>query len=209
MGQPMANEPVCDEDLLRRAQRGDAAAFGLLFREHSAVVYTYCFHRLGSWSAAEEATSVVFLEVWRRRSKAVTVSGSLKPWLLGVATNVMRNQRRAERRYAAALHRLPPSRAEPDHADEVVARLDDERRMQSVLRELASLDRDMQEVITLVAMEGLSYADAAVTLGIPVGTVRSRLARARARLQKTRADATTASDKPVVVELAQDQQVGK
>jgi RNA polymerase sigma factor (sigma-70 family) len=185
-----------DEDLLERAGRGDRLAFGRLFRDHSGAVYSYCFHRLGSWSAAEDATSVVFLEAWRRRSDVVVWSGSLRPWLLGVATNVMRNQRRAARRYDAALYRLPPARAEPDHADEVAARLDDERRMREILDDLASLDRGMREVVTLVAMEGLSYGEAAVALGIPTGTVRSRLARARVRLQKVGADAPNLFEVP-------------
>ncbi|KJE24293.1 RNA polymerase sigma factor, sigma-70 family [Frankia torreyi] len=182
----MTGESESDEALLARAARGDGAAFGRLFRAHAGVVHSYCFHRLGSWGEAEDATSVVFLEAWRRRSDAVVVSGSLRSWLLGVATNVMRNQRRAARRYDAALYRLPPARAEPDHADDVVSRLDDERRMRAVLDELAVLDRGMREAVVLVAMEGLTYAEAAVALGIPVGTVRSRLARARGRLKKVR-----------------------
>lgn len=187
----MTGESESDEALLARAERGDAAAFGRLFRVHSGAVYSYCFHRLGSWSAAEDATSVVFLEAWRRRLDVVLVSGSLRPWLLGVATNVMRNQRRASRRYDAALYRLPPGRAEPDHADDVAQRLDDERRMRGVLRELAGLDRGMREVVVLVAMEGLTYTEAAVALDVPVGTVRSRLARARGRLNQASTTAGT------------------
>ncbi|WP_063820802.1 RNA polymerase sigma factor [Frankia sp. QA3] len=184
-----------DEALLDQAARGDKAAFGRLFRAHADAVYSYCFHRLGSWSAAEDATSVVFLEAWRRRADVVAVSGSLRPWLLGVATNVMRNQRRAARRYDAALYRLPPSPAEPDHADEVAARLDDEQRMREILRELATLDHGAREAIVLVAMEGLTYPEAAVALDVPVGTVRSRVARARRRLRRgVRVTAKTPDD---------------
>ncbi|WP_162233231.1 RNA polymerase sigma factor [Protofrankia coriariae] len=109
-----------------------------------------------------------------------------------MATNVVRNQTRAARRYDAALYRLPPAEVEPDPADEVVARLDDEQRMRDILRELAVLNRGERDVVALVAMAGLSYAEAAVALGVPVGTVRSRLARARARLAKTRAAGTGA-----------------
>ncbi|SBW18532.1 RNA polymerase sigma factor, sigma-70 family [Candidatus Protofrankia californiensis] len=188
----MTPEPGSDGELLARARSGDGAAFGLLFREYSSTVYTYCFHRLGSWSGAEDATSVVFLEAWRRRADAVAVSGSLRPWLLGVATNVVRNQTRAARRYDAALYRLPPAEVEPDPADEVVARLDDEQRMREILREIAVLNRGERDVVALVAMAGLSYTEAAVALGVPVGTIRSRLARARARLAKARATGTGA-----------------
>lgn len=169
-------------DLLARAKAGDAAAFGEIFRRHTDAVYNHCFRRLGAWNSAEDATSLVFLETWRGRSKAVTVDGSLLPWLLGVANNVVRNVARAARRYDAALHRLPASMVEPDHADAVASRLDDERRMQATLRQLATLSRHEQDVVALVLMSGLTYAQAAVALGVPVGTVRSRLSRARERL---------------------------
>lgn len=198
----MSSESVSDGDLLAQVVAGDGgAAFGCLFRKHSTAVYSYCFHRLGSWSAAEDATSVVFLEAWRRRADAVVVSGSLRPWLLGVATNVMRNHRRAARRYDAALRRLPPSETEPDHSDEVAGRLDDERQMTAVLGELRSLKRNELEVIMMVAVEGLTYAETSVALGVPVGTVRSRLARARARLAAQRPPATATPEsagKPAV-----------
>ncbi|WP_050997026.1 MULTISPECIES: RNA polymerase sigma factor [Frankia] len=114
-----------------------------------------------------------------------------------MATNVMRNQRRAAHRYDAALYRLPPSSAEPDHADEVAARLDDERRMREILRELATLDRGAREAIVLVALEGLTYPEAAVALGVPVGTVRSRVARARRRLRHGVPTVARASDDAV------------
>ncbi|WP_084010889.1 RNA polymerase sigma factor [Pseudofrankia sp. DC12] len=185
----MSSESISDsdDDLLARVAAGDGgAAFGCLFRKHSTAVYSYCFHRLGSWSAAEDATSVVFLEAWRRRADAVVVSGSLRPWLLGVATNVMRNQHRAARRYDAALRRLPPPETQPDPSDDVAGRIDDERQMAAVLGELKALKRNELEVIMVVAVEGLTYAEASVSLGIPVGTVRSRLARARARLAARR-----------------------
>jgi RNA polymerase sigma-70 factor (ECF subfamily) len=175
-------DEVRDVELLARAQAGDGEAFGLIFRRHINAVYNHCFRRLGSWNAAEDASSLVFLETWRRRRDAVDADGSLLPWLLGVANNVVRNLSRAARRYDAALFRLPQLVAEPDHADQVAARLDDERRMKEVLLDLSRLSRAEQDVVGLVLMSGLSYAEAAVALSVPVGTVRSRLARARERL---------------------------
>ncbi len=184
MGPPTDNE-IRDAELLARAKTGDGEAFGEIFRRHVDAVYNHCFRRLGSWSAAEDATSLVFLETWRRRRDAVDADGSLLPWLLGVANNVARNVNRAARRYDAALYRLPPPAVTPDHADAVAARFDDERRMREVLRDLAGLSRAEQDVVGLVLMAGLSYAQAAVAMGVPVGTVRSRLARARERLGAT------------------------
>lgn len=98
-----------------------------------------------------------------------------------VATNVVRNSRRSRRRHRAALERLPLERA-VDFAGEVDQRLDDERQMRGVLRVLDRLPRADQDVLALCVWQGLSYEQAAVALATPVGTVRSRLSRARARL---------------------------
>ncbi|WP_433383279.1 RNA polymerase sigma factor [Actinoplanes sp. CA-142083] len=177
------DESLRDVDLMALAVEGRGDAFGQIFRRHGTVVYNYCFRRLGSWSAAEDATSLVFLEMWRRRDRAVHFEGSLVPWLLGVANNVVRNLHRARRRYDAALFRIPSPSFEPDPADDIAQRLDDESRMREVLRELSRLNRGEQDVVAMVLMSGLSYAEAATALDIPIGTVRSRLARARKRLE--------------------------
>jgi RNA polymerase sigma factor (sigma-70 family) len=103
--------------------------------------------------------------------------------LLGVATNVLRNKRRTQRRHRAALGRLPREHAH-DFADEANGRLDDERQMQTVLRAIAELPRREQDVLALCVWAELSYEEAAVALGVPVGTVRSRLSRARARIRE-------------------------
>lgn len=171
-------------DLLAQASAGHHEAFGLLFQRHRDAVYNLCFRRLGSWHEAEDAVSVVFLEAWRRRPKMVPVGSSLRPWLLGVAANVCRNVSRAARRYDAAVYRISRSSPEPDPADDVAARIDDERQMQPVLKELSRLSGDEQDVIALVVMAGLTYAEAAVALSVPIGTIRSRMSRARRRLTR-------------------------
>ncbi len=84
-------------------------------------------------------------------------------------------------RHQRALDRLPRTWV-PDHADAVVAHLDDQRRLSDVERAFAGLNPADQDVIALCVWQGLEYADAALTLGVPVGTVRSRLSRARGRL---------------------------
>jgi RNA polymerase sigma-70 factor, ECF subfamily len=103
---------------------------------------------------------------------------------LGIATNVVRNRRRAERRHAAALKRVPQPSPDPSFADDSDERVDDEELMGHALALLARLPRREQEVFALCAWSELSYEDAAVALRIPVGTVWSRLSRARARLQE-------------------------
>lgn len=167
-----------DRQLLSNA---DPASFGTLFERHGKAIYNYCFRRTADWSAAEDLTSIVFLEAWRKR-KAVRLQGdSLLPWLYGVATNVLRNRSRSLRRYRAALERVPRG-VEADFADDVAGRLDDERQMRAVLEAVRQLPTREQDVFALCAWSELSYEEAAVALGVPLGTVRSRLARARARL---------------------------
>ena len=125
----------------------------------------------------------MFLEAWRRRRSVQLHQGSALPWLYGVATNVLRNARRTLRRHAAALDRVPAAPlATSDEADEAAARIDDQRRMQQLLALFRRLPRREQEVLALIAWSELSYEEAARALGLPVGTVRSRVSRARRRL---------------------------
>jgi RNA polymerase sigma factor (sigma-70 family) len=157
-------------------------ALGELFETHARAIYNYCFRRTADWAAAEDLTSAVFLEAWRRRKDVDLVSEPPLPWLYGVATNLLRNHRRSLRRYRSALDRVPPPGPTPDFAEETAERLDDERRMREVLGDVERLPRAQQEVLALCVWAGLGYEDAARALGVPVGTVRSRLARARAEL---------------------------
>ena len=185
------HEPVAmdvDDGLLwSRCRAGDGEAFAVLFERYAKLIYNYCFRRLGNWAAAEDMVSLVFLEAWRRRDKELDATKVL-PWLYGIATNVLRNQRRAERRFAAALRRMPQPRPEQDFSAQADARLDEEQQMQRVLSLLSQLPRREQDVFVLCAWSELSYEDAALALGIPVGTVRSRLSRARARLRELAPD---------------------
>jgi RNA polymerase sigma factor (sigma-70 family) len=176
-------DELSDRDLLVLSRDGHPEAFGVLFERYAGSVYNFCFRATADWSAAEDLTSVVFLEAWRRRETEIEGERAL-PWLLGVSTNIVRNHRRALRRYGAALRRVPPPDPAPDPADDLAGRLDDQRRMGAVLDVLAGLPLRDREVLTLVVWSDLSYEEAAAALGVPVGTVRSRLARARARLRE-------------------------
>jgi RNA polymerase sigma-70 factor (ECF subfamily) len=174
-----------DRELVEELRLGSSHALGELFDRHADRIYTYCFRRTASWAVAEDATSTVFLEAWRARERAATyddAGSSALPWLYGIATNVCRNLTRSQRRHLSALGRLPRPTHGPDHADEVGDRIDSERAMARVVAELAGLPERDREVIALVVWSGLTYEEAAEALGCPVGTVRSRLARARARL---------------------------
>ncbi len=173
-----------DRYLWEKSAAGDPAAFGEIFQRHARAVYNYLFRRCGDWATAEDLTSIVFLEAWRRRGEVTLVNDSALPYLLGVAVNVLRNRWRAELRYRAALKRLPPAAEGPDHGDNVVDRLEDERIMRNVLQAFSRLPKREQDVVSLCVWAGLTYEEAATALDIPVGTVRSRLSRGRERLRE-------------------------
>lgn len=173
-----------DGALAERLRRGDHEAMAELFGRYADPVYNFCFRRVASWNLAEDVMSQAFLEVWRVRERAVAYDGSLMPWLYTVAENVCRNASRGARRQNALAGRLQLVRLEDaeDHADGVVRRLDEERRMAALLAAVDRLSRKDRQILMLVAWDGLSYLQVAQALDIPVGTVRSRLSRARKRV---------------------------
>lgn len=176
-------EHASDEALWKESQTGNEDAFGALYERHAREIYNYLFRRLADWSEAEDLTAVVFLEAFRRRREAVVVEGRLLPWLYGIATNVLRNRRRAQWRHRDLLARLAHQRrgdAEPD----LPSRVEAASQMRSALNRIRMLPRAQQDVVALCLLSGLSYEDAALALGVPVGTVRSRLSRARASLKE-------------------------
>ncbi|MEV5432846.1 RNA polymerase sigma factor [Streptomyces sp. NPDC052701] len=173
-----------DTNLRTRIRAGDHDAFGDLFDAYARSVYNHAYRLTGDWAAAEDVVSLTFLDAWRLRARLDEEGGSLRPWLLGIATNVTRNTRRAARRHAAAVARLPREEAVGDFADEVADRMDDTAQLALVRTALAKLRRAEREVLALCVWSQLDYAAAAEALGVPVGTVRSRLSRARAKLAK-------------------------
>jgi RNA polymerase sigma factor (sigma-70 family) len=170
--------------LRARVLAGDADAFGEVFDACAKSVYNHAFRLTGDWSAAEELMAMTFLEAWRGRARLEPGGGSLRPWLLGIATNLARGQHRRTGRERSALARLAAPGDSPDFADDLIGRLDDAARLARLQRALASLRRDEFEVIALCVWSGLSYGECAAALGVPVGTVRSRLSRARAKLAR-------------------------
>jgi len=160
------------------------ALFEQLFDAHARDLHSFCFRRTGDRSLAEDLTSTVFLEAWRRRDEIELSPATARPWLFGVAINVLRNHKRAMRRYDVALGRITESvrslGAEPDAGE----RLEAELTMRRILAAVNRLPRRHQEVFSLYVWSELTYEQIATALNIPVGTVRSRLARARERLRK-------------------------
>lgn len=173
-----------DERVRERIRAGDKEAFAELYDDEAKAVYNHAFRLTGDWSMAEEVMAETFLDAWRTRHRVESDSGPLRPWLLGIATNKARNQRRSLGRRLAFLASHPPPRQVEDFADATAARVDDARELSAVGSALRHLRTREREVLTLCVWAGLDYAQAAEALGVPVGTVRSRLSRARARLRR-------------------------
>jgi RNA polymerase sigma factor (sigma-70 family) len=175
---------LTDAQLWERIRSGEADAFGELYQRHGRAVQSFCLWGTADLQIAEDATATVFLETWRKRKRITLTTESAIPLLLGIATNVLREQRRGRRRYAAALERMRDA-ALPHpsgHEDEAIARLDAMRQLRDASAAVRALPRREREVLALIAWAELTYEEVAAALGIPTGTVRSRLARARNRL---------------------------
>lgn len=169
-----SHTPV-DEVEWEKAIAGDGDAFGLLFDRHRRRVRLHSLRLAPTYADAEDVVAITFLEAWRQRERVRFVDGSLLPWLLLTATNISRNLNRGARRYREALARLPPPEPVPDHADDH-GRAD----LDHALSQLSAND---QQIIALCVIAEYSEREAAQALGVPVGTVKSRLSRAKQRLR--------------------------
>lgn len=179
-----------EEDLRRRVRAGEHEAFAELYERYARSVYRHALRLTGDWSTAEEVLSETFLAAWNGRERLAEGEGPLIPWLLGIATHKCENARRGVRRRLAFLARQPGPAVVADFAPEAAGRVDDARRLRAVQEALGRLRRQDREVLSLCVWSGLDYQQTAEALGVPVGTVRSRLSRARRRLARLTAERT-------------------
>ena len=177
-----SDSPPGDIVLLERAIQGDAESFGLLFDRHQGRVYRHTLRRVQTPAAAEDVVAMVFLEAWRKRSSITSKGDTILPWLLVTANNVASNARRAERRHAHFLARLPEPEHEPDLAHKVADRLENAEHQQTLNAAFNRLGQRDQDILTLCVLEEMTISTAGTVLGIPPGTVKSRLSRAKSRL---------------------------
>lgn len=186
---PDQAEPTTADDgeAWQRLRTGDEDAFRELFQRHSKAVYNYAFRGTGSWAAADDVVQVVFTAVLRRALAADLPAlrlPSARPMLFAMARKECANQLRSVRRQARLADRIRMH--DTGHADDnTEAWLAAETAMNQILESLRVLPANQREVIALVRWSGLSLAEAAETLGVPVGTVKSRLNRAHRRLADT------------------------
>ncbi|MFI7063682.1 RNA polymerase sigma factor [Kribbella sp. NPDC050124] len=173
-----------DRKLWERTAEGDSEAFAQLYDRRARAIYNFLYRRTASWSDAEDLTSVVFLHAWRRRAEIVLDGDSALPWLYRVADYTLRNEWRSRARYrkAIAAAHLPAEHVH-DHADDVAGRFDDDRQIRAARESLKRLPKQEREIVELCIWAGLDQQAAAVALDIPIGTVKSRLSRARKHLR--------------------------
>lgn len=178
-----AGEPS-DSVLWLEASSGTERAFAVLFDRYRTRVFRKAYAVVRSVADAEDVVALVFLEAWRNRAKVRIVDGSLLPWLLSVANYVLLNQARTARRYGRLLAALPAPEQEPDHAEDVLERLDRDVQLAAVRRVMATLSGRDRAILDLCVVEELPIATVAAVLDVPIGTVKSRLHRLRERLRK-------------------------
>lgn len=162
----------------------DAAAFGCLFDRHATVLHRYLVRRVGAVEA-DALLGELFLIAFEKRSSFDTNRDSARPWLYGIGTNLIARHRRSEERRLRAVSRLAAQRQlGHDLASQVSGAIDASIAWDDVVSGLTSLPEAERDTLVLFAWESLSYAQIADSLGIPIGTVRSRINRARNRLRE-------------------------
>ena len=168
-----APEPS-DHDLVERARGGDREAFGFLYRRHQAHVYRFARAMTGSSALAEDIVQEVFLALMRDLDRYDASRGALRTYLLGIARNLSRYRTRSLRRLVAL-----DLAQEPVGNDDPAEAMSANEEMRHLRRCLRGLPSRYREVIILCDLQELDYAQTAIALNVPIGTVRSRLHRGR------------------------------
>ena len=173
-----------DDAAVIQLSRHEPEHFTVLFRRHAPHIQRYVVRRLGQ-DAADDIVAETFLLAFRQRDSYDQTRADARPWLYGIATNLIGRHRRTEIRLYRALARTgadPVMEPFTDRVDDQVSASTASRRVAAALSRLPKEHRD---TLLLVAWGDLSYEEIATVLGIPVGTVRSRVSRARSKLRRT------------------------
>ena len=175
---------VADEQRLQRARNGDLNAFNDLVLEYQGLVYNLCFRQLGQRQAAEDATQEAFVSAWRNLAG---LRGAFRPWLLRIAANactdeLRRRGRRPSSSLDVALEAGVPEPPDEEPSPESSLLQDELRREVEVA--LQSLPDEQRLAVILSDLQGLDYNEISVVMKTSLGTVKSRIARGRARLRE-------------------------
>jgi RNA polymerase sigma-70 factor (ECF subfamily) len=170
-----------DAAVIERSLR-EPEAFAELFDRHADAIHRYVARRLGR-EVAEDLLAETFAVAFARRRRYDLVRPDALPWLYGIATNLVNGHRRDEARRFQALARTPPPDALEPMADVVTSQVTAAGARAALHAALARLPPRQRDVVLLSAWADLDYQQISEALGVPVGTVRSRLHRARSRLR--------------------------
>jgi len=181
---------LSDDDLLRRIPGGDEEAFLAFYRRHQGAVYRFALQMSGKTEVADEVTQDVFMVVIRAAQPYDSKRGSVHAYLYGIARNFVLRCLDRERPYVTVLDDPASEHSEQASGDrDALSDLTRNERIESVRKAVLALPAAYREVVVLCDLNELEYAQAADVLGCAIGTVRSRLHRARTLLiEKMRAD---------------------
>jgi RNA polymerase sigma factor (sigma-70 family) len=172
-----------DDAAVIQRSRHEPEHFTVLFRRHAPHIQHYVVRRIGP-DAADDIVAETFMLAFGQRDSYDQARADARPWLYGIATNLIGRHRRAEIRLYRAVARTgadPVTEAFTDRVDDRVSAGTASRRLAAGL---ARLPEELRDTLLLVTWGDLSYEEAATALGVPVGTVRSRMSRARSKLRR-------------------------
>lgn len=173
----------------------DPARFAVLFDRHAPRIFRYIARRVGR-DIVDDLVAETFVSAFASRRRYDLAYPDARPWLYGIATHVIASHRRHEfRQYRISLA-LGPEPHQPGHADRIAADVTARSMTETLLAALMALPDADRDVLVLIAWEELTYDEVARALAIPIGTVRSRLHRARAHVRRTLA----LGDTPALIE---------
>ena len=181
-----------DEALLRSAAAGDEEAFTTLYRRRQSGIFRFAMHMCGSVEVAEDVTQEVFVSLIRDASKFDPAKGAVSAYLYGIARNQLKRVIERDRAYIGIDDDVEPVMLSSDNP---LGDLTRSETIEGVRKAVLNLPGAYREVVVLCDLEELSYAAAAEVIGVPVGTVRSRLNRARGLLMERLRPASGAGEK--------------
>ena len=178
---PAAESPVTDACVITRSLE-DPEVFAELFDRHAASIFRYAATRIGP-DAADDVMSETFYVAFRNRRSYDLSRASARPWLFGIATHLIGQRRKVEARHWRGLSRVGGPAWQETGDDAIVERVSAQAVRAELAGALARLPERYRNVLLLIALADLDYAEAACALRVPIGTIRSRLHRARQSLR--------------------------
>jgi RNA polymerase sigma factor (sigma-70 family) len=182
-GPDVDTDTGADDATVIQLSRHEPDQFSVLFRRHAPHIQRYVIRRLGP-DAADDIVAETFLLAFGQRNRYDPARADARPWLYGIATNLIGRHRRAEVRLYRALARTGADPVTESFTDRVDERVSAGHAGRQLATALARLSAELRDTLLLAAWSDLSYEEIAAALDVPVGTVRSRLSRARSKLRK-------------------------